>query len=113
MDGLSQGIALDTKIIVSADVRYPGSTALTLYEEIVHTFQPSMTSYQAEMQAKLETFQWAQIHNITVNPNRHYSADYFAYVDGGEEGLRQWLLNDEHYGPRSNRIMKEGMLYGK
>jgi hypothetical protein len=99
------GMSLSDRIIVFADPHFPGSTAVALYEEIYHQFQPAGNEQAIELEAKAAAAQWVMRNNIITNP---VSGDIEAYKRGGIPELKKWLR--DNYGYRS---IAQGGLNGK
>jgi hypothetical protein len=100
------GISLPDKIIIVPDPTHPGSTAVALYEEIYHLFQPGGHEQVIELEAKAAVAEWVIKNNIPVNTVG--SGDIEAYKKGGLQGLQQWL--QANY---ANNLKAPGKFYGK
>ena len=106
--GISGGQLTPVKLILSVDPRYPGSTAATLYEEIVHAFQGPMKGLQAEVEAKLAAARWVERNNIQLNPDIRSDRGIKGYFDKGVKGLLEeindgypdWYLKKDFPGGR-------------
>lgn len=110
--GVSGGISLSDRIIVSTDPKYPLSTAATLYEEIYHTFQGPGPEQVIELEAKAAKAKWvsevADKTGLEFNRFPGVSGDILAFEQGGIEGLTKWLASEYGRNPKA-----AGMLYGK
>jgi hypothetical protein len=104
--GVSGGIALPDKIVVTTDPDYPLSTAATLYEEIYHAHQEAGHSWDVETEAKVSMAEWVQNvqqeTGLEYNPRWNASGDILSFEQGGPQRLRQWVeqnYKSEQYGP--------------
>jgi RHS repeat-associated protein len=106
------GISLADRILIAPDPKYPGSTAVALYEEIYHTFQGPMKGFDAEFVAKLNVAEWVKRNKIEINRLGPYSLDIFGYEKRGIRGLK-----DAIWGGYNNAYLlgttPPGMLYGR
>jgi hypothetical protein len=106
--GVAEGVSLGNRIVASANPNSPGSTAIALHEEIYHAFQPGGRALDIELEAKAATAQWAISNHI--DRAAADTGDIEAYVSGGTEALKNWLMRNY---PDLDRILEPGMLYKK
>jgi RHS repeat-associated protein len=104
------GLAGSDKIYIGPDPSFPGQTALTLWEEIYHEFQGSMTLEQAETEVKPAVAEWVVRNGINFNPERN-SNDILDYIEGGAELVVKKIT--EYIDVNPSTIKPAGALFGK